>query len=166
MMLSLKPLLSKNSLLSGVASSCGLFCKLLGSSGNRSCSISTRTFSLVGAVYSVLRVGPMRRAAPSRLFAELGFEVRPHVIDATQLLRERVVRSRYYMVLLFERYQHLLYFPGGLTEQVSPRDIAWIEHGRMIVLVGRGGRRMAAIYGSPAGAILSARGGRYARDTA
>lgn len=106
----------------------------------------------------------MCHAAPFSFVAELSFEVRPHVIDATQLLGERVVRGRYYVVLLLQGHQHLLHFKSSLAEQVAARDIARIKYCRMVTLVGRGTRRKAAVHGDPAGAVLGACRRRNRRD--
>lgn len=75
----------------------------------------------------VLWVCPMCVTSPFGFVAELALEVRPDVVDPVQLFLQRVIRSGYDMILLFERHEHLLYFEGGLSEELPAGQVAWIE---------------------------------------
>ena len=84
MLLVFETLLGENGLFPGVAPGGCLIgdCKVLGSSGEVGGSVPTCTLRLVRPVESILRVSPMRGAAPFSLVAKLGLEVWPDIVDA------------------------------------------------------------------------------------
>ncbi len=166
LMLVLKALLRHKGLFPRVASCSGfVYLKLLRSSGNNGRSITPRSFCLTRSIDPILWVGPMRSATPFCFFAELVLEVGPNIINTRQVFGEGLIRSRYDVVFLFERYEHFLDLDCGVEEQFSPWQITWIKDGR-----GRGpverARGWVDAQRVATGAVLGAHRCRGGRNTA
>ncbi|KAL3960016.1 hypothetical protein ACCO45_005133 [Purpureocillium lilacinum] len=135
-----------NGLFPRIASSRSFLGEGLGGSRNGSGAVATCALGVSSLAVSVLWVGPVCGAAPFRLVAELALEVGPHVLDARELAVEGLIGSRYDVVFLLERHQHLLDFESRLSEELAARNIGGIEDaarsGR-VGLVRRGAERTA-----------------------
>lgn len=102
--------------------------------------------------------------APFRLVTEAVLQVRPYLLNATEVLLERIVRRGYDVILFIQRHQHVLDFAGGMSKELPARYIAWIECGSVHgSIVGRSDGRIG-IRDDARSTVMSAQGsGRRCR---